>query len=258
MASRIIVPLHHINWTAPWLAYWRDLGEPLAQQVLQGQAQPDALNTAALAPVRFVPQLELPEGRAYEQHIFATGCVPTREGLHDFFNGLVWMRFPLAKRALNRLQASQIAQDGVGARRGAVRDAITVLDENGALLQAPDALWKALVRKDWAAVFGELRPMWQQTRLVLFGHALMEQLVFPRKPITAHVVAVPEAIETIAHWDQWLSDRVSAPWLAAKPFAHLPVLGVPGWWRPNEDPAFYDDAQVFRPLRPIPQRAKAH
>jgi hypothetical protein len=34
--------------------------------------------------------------------------------------------------------------------------------------------------------------------------------------------------------------------LATKPFAHLPVLGVPGWWRANQDPAFYADASVFR------------
>jgi hypothetical protein len=25
------------------------------------------------------------------------------------------------------------------------------------------------------------------------------------------------------------------------------VLGVPGWWPANQDPAFYRDAAVFRP-----------
>jgi hypothetical protein len=34
--------------------------------------------------------------------------------------------------------------------------------------------------------------------------------------------------------------------LAAKPFANLPVLGVPGWWPPNEAPGFYQDPAVFR------------
>jgi Protein of unknown function (DUF3025) len=24
------------------------------------------------------------------------------------------------------------------------------------------------------------------------------------------------------------------------------VLGVPGWWSPNEEPSFYDDTHVFR------------
>ena len=37
--------------------------------------------------------------------------------------------------------------------------------------------------------------------------------------------------------------------LAAKPFAVLPVLGVPGWWGANETAAFYADPAVFRPAR---------
>ena len=35
--------------------------------------------------------------------------------------------------------------------------------------------------------------------------------------------------------------------LAAK--TALPVLGVPGWWSENEVPGFYEDTEVFRPLR---------
>jgi hypothetical protein len=34
-----------------------------------------------------------------------------------------------------------------------------------------------------------------------------------------------------------------------KPFLPLPVLGIPGWWAPNENPGFYDDTQVFRPQK---------
>jgi len=29
----------------------------------------------------------------------------------------------------------------------------------------------------------------------------------------------------------------------------LPLLGVPGWWPANADPAFYDDPAVFRRAR---------
>ena len=42
---------------------------------------------------------------------------------------------------------------------------------------------------------------------------------------------------------------LSAEKLASKPFAHLPVLGVPGWCAANEDPAFYADVSVFRPAK---------
>jgi hypothetical protein len=46
-----------------------------------------------------------------------------------------------------------------------------------------------------------------------------------------------------------LCESLDAATLAAKPFAHLPVLGVPGWWAANEDPAFYADSTVFRAPR---------
>lgn len=147
MAAGVSPPFDAIDWSAPWLAPWRGLGQPLAQQLLQEDPSVhQALQTAAPqgAPVVFVPQSALPEGTAYEQYIWDTRRVPTRDNLHDFFNGLVWLRFPHTKRRLNQLQAQAIAADGVQAVRGPLRDALTVFDENGALLQAPDALWDAL------------------------------------------------------------------------------------------------------------------
>ncbi|MCF8154254.1 MAG: DUF3025 domain-containing protein, partial [Rhodoferax sp.] len=76
----------------------------------------------------FVPQAALPADQAYEQFIFDTRQVPTRDNLHDLFNGLCWLRFPETKRCLNALQAAQIARSGVQPLRGAVRDALTVFD----------------------------------------------------------------------------------------------------------------------------------
>ena len=235
-----------IDWAAPWLAPWRAVGETVAQQVSAGEPQPNALNNAALAPVRFVPQSELPAGVAYEQYIFERGCVPTRDGLHDFFNGLCWLRFPLTKQRLNQLQAAQIQADGIQPVRGPARDGLTVFDENAAFLQAPDALWDALAAKDWHTLFIDLRPLWRQAHLLLFGHALLEKLVSPRKAITAHVFRAQPATDSIADLDAWVAADLSAEKLARKPFAHLPVLGVPGWWPANEDPVFYADRDVFR------------
>lgn len=242
--------LELITWQAAWLESYRAVGEPLAQQVNAGHSCCEVLNDAG-APVRFVPQGELPAGVAYERFIFETRQVPTRDGLHDFFNGLIWLHFPQTKRRLNQLQAAQIAADGVQPVRGPVRDAITVFDENAALLQAPDALWEALTARDWPGLFVELRPLWAQARLVLFGHALLEKLVQPRKGITAHVYRVPQSVAP-AGLDAWLAQDLDAHRLASKPFTPMPVLGVPGWWPPNEAPQFYADAQVFRPLRRDP------
>ncbi len=205
-----------------------------------------ALNAVAGAPVCFVPQAQLPPAQAYESFVHATGCCPTRSVAHDFFNGLCWQLFPHTKRRLNQLQAEQIAAGGPRAGRGALRDALTLFDENAALLDAPDPLWEALQAKDWSRLFLELRPLWREARLVLFGHALLEKLLHPRKPITAHVYRTHCASSAPAALDRWVAADLQPESLVLKPFAHLPVLGVPGWWPENADPRFYADATVFR------------
>ena len=241
--------LAQIDWTPPWLAPWRDQGLRVAQTALAGLPLHEALNREQAAPVRFVPQSDLPAGEAYERYIFNSKQCPTREGLHDFFNGLCWMRFPQVKKKLNALQAAEIAAAGVAPLRGPVRDALTVFDENAAFLLAPEPLWDALIARDWQQLFIKLRPLWQDAQLVLFGHALLEKLVYPRKPITAHVYRANYAIDSVADMDAWVAGDLSAAKLASKPFTPLPVLGVPGWWPENQDFSFYDDALVFRPRR---------
>ena len=208
-----------------------------------------ALNSCKCVPVRFVAQSALPADKAYEQFIFETATVPTRDNLHDFFNGLCWITFPLSKAKLNVLQAAELATAGVRPVRGPVRDALTLFDENAALLSAPPALWDALLARDWRRLFVDLRPLWADAQLVLFGHALLEKLVSPRKPITAHVYRAPLAMDSIASLDAWLANDLGAEKLASKPFSPLPVLGVPGWWAENENFSFYDDSDVFRPHR---------
>lgn len=269
-------PLSTIDWRAPWLKPMADAGQQVAARVAAGVLCHEALNlhidamsaggaedgggsegvewdarpaSTSNTPVRFVPQSQLPPGEAYEKYIFNSRLCPTREGLHDFFNGLCWIHFQATKKRLNQLQAQQIEQDGIGQQRGAVRDALTVFDENAAFLQAPDALWDALVAKDWHMLFVTLRPMWAEAHLVLFGHALLEKLVAPRKAMTAHVYRAYPASKSIAFLDAWIAADLSSEKLARKPFAHLPVLGVPGWWPANGKPGFYNDSSVFRAPR---------
>ncbi|MDP1953642.1 MAG: DUF3025 domain-containing protein [Polaromonas sp.] len=236
-----------IAWSQPWLEPWRETGQCVAQNIAGGAPIHDALNQQQAGVPRFVPQSALPPGHAYEQFISETGAVPTRNNLHDFFNGLCWLRFPETKKKLNQLQAAEIASAGVTPLRGPVRDALTVFDENAAFLQAPQPLWDALLARDWLRLFVDLRPLWQQAQLVLFGHALLEKLLDPRKTITAHVYRAQPAMNSIAKLDAWVAQDLSAGKLAGKPFTPLPVLGVPGWCAENENFSFYDDSSVFRP-----------
>ena len=242
-----------LDWSAPWYSPWQGPGRAAAGALLTGEPVYRALEIAASpgapAPVRFVPQAELPSNEPYERYIFNTRCCPTRDSLHDFFNGLVWLAFPQGKSRLNRLQAEQIDRQGVGAVRGPVRDAITVFDENGALLDAPQPLWDALLARQWRRLFVELRPLWQDARLLVFGHALLEKLATPRKDLTAHVWRSQAPLAVAGAADGWLRDRLDAAALSSKPFTPLPVLGVPGWWSANENFSFYDDSEVFRPGR---------
>ena len=207
--------LEAIDWGAPWLGPWRAVGQRAAFEVEQGKSVAEALNAAQITPVMFAPQSALPLGTPYEQFIFDTGRVPTRDGLHDFFNGLCWMQFPQTKTRLNQLQAQQIAATGTQPVRGPARDGLTVFDENAAFFVGPDAVWDALAGKDWATLFGPLRPAWADVQLVLFGHALLEKLVYPRKAVTAHVFRAQVASNSIASLDAWVAADLSAERVAA-------------------------------------------
>ncbi|OON60290.1 hypothetical protein B0920_14945 [Massilia sp. KIM] len=260
--------LAQIDWARPWYDAVRPAFERLE---IEGDSFLEAFNrnAAALALrndagllLRFVPQAALPEGRAYEEFIGATGQVPTRDNLHDFFNGLVWQTFPRIKRALNALQAAQIAQAGIGKSRGPARDAATIFDENAALLLVRDheqgrALVEALRGHRWLEALFERRAMFgRDAQAWLFGHALMEKLVAPRKAITAHTLVVFADAEVLAlepgaqrAWlDGHVAERLEREGLNTSAFTPLPVLGLPGWW-PEQDAGFYLDTTVFRPRR---------
>ncbi|MFG6465222.1 DUF3025 domain-containing protein [Roseateles sp. BYS87W] len=217
------------DWAAPWFAPYREVAGPVMARLAQGQPV-----HAALGHDRFEP--DTPRAHGYEHHVAATGRVPTRDNAHDLFNGLVWLRFPAFKAALN--QAHLAAPPAPKGRRGPVRDALTLLDESGLLLAAPEPLLRALQAQDWRALFLTHRALWAQAQVRVVGHALLEKLLTPRKPWCARVLVVAD---------------VEAPVLphpltpAALP--PLPVLGLPGWWPANEAPGFYDDPAVFRPKR---------
>lgn len=260
--------LPEIDWARPWYDSVRPafarFGVAGAEAIAAFNAGAGALglHNACGQPLRFVPQEELPEGRAYEEFIGATGCVPTRDNLHDFFNALVWLTFPRIKQQLNALQSAQIALAGVGKSRGPARDGATIFDENSALLVVRDseagrALVDALRGHRWQEAFCQRRETFgRDAQVWLFGHALMEKLVAPRKAITAHtrVIVAGDDYFALEHDAQraWI-DEHEARALAGEPlstacFTPLPVLGVPGWW-PRQDDEFYADASVFRPKR---------
>jgi hypothetical protein len=248
-----LIDWNAINWDAPWLMPYKPIGTRLAKQVLLGSPVHEALNDALDSnlqidcPVRFVPQEDSQGAAAYESFIWQTKTVPTRDNLHDFFNGLVWLHFPKIKARLNELQAAAIAAAGVTQHRGKLRDALTLFDENAAFLIEPQpksALLQAIRDKAWRDAFIVRRADWTAASVIVFGHALLEKLVSPRKAMTAHVYCPQTPIPVLD--DAAIAAALNADHLATKPYAPLPVMGVPAWCEANQDEAFYDDATVFR------------
>lgn len=274
MTNEFGTRLGRIDWSAPWFAafaergmrWQRTLHERPADYLveLQREAHASGYTTGRGAPLTFIAQDDLPVGTAYEAHIAATGGVPTRENLHDFFNALVWFRYPRVKATLNAGQASVIERDGISGSRGALRDALTLFDENAVLFVTSDAaMRRALVEFDWRRLFVTERAAWgRRCEVRLFGHALLEKLVEPYKGCTGHawiVDAPPEYFEwTAASQTAWVDETIAAAVaeasLDSRAFAPLPVLGIPGWWAANADPDFYGDERVFRRGRRLDAR----
>lgn len=255
-----------IDWNRPWLTPYVAIAGELDNApdwrpgLCELAARIELANHRGL-PIRFVPQADLPPNTTYEAFISATGGVPTRDNLHDFFNALVWLSFPGVKTQLNALQADEIdrrKKEGANtAVRGKLRDAATLFDENAALLVTHDAdLIEKLRAHAWEDVFiGHRDTFGQSWDVWLFGHALMEKLVKPYKAITAHAfpVVVDQTYfalplsEKRLFLDRLVADKLKAG-LMKEVFTPLPVLGIPRWWEGQDDP-FYRDTAVFRPMR---------
>ncbi len=260
----------------PWL---RELDGALCTAVLSAVEQgidATALLNAALAgkrnaqgrQLRCVPQAQLPSGMAYEQFIYDTGCIPTRAqagskgAMHDACNALMWAHYPHTKAQLNALQAAAIAADGIQGTRGRLRDALTLFDESALIVccTPSDAAPLQLAQRQWTQLLVDRRSDWHtRLRPRLFGHAVMQKLQTPYPAITAQVWLLhTDVVDDVV--DDGVNDIVNLPsidralaaslnaTLTPQALLPLPVLGIPQWWAANTDTAFYDNAQVFRPL----------
>ena len=221
-------------------------------------AQACHLKTGYGLPLRFVDQSVLDPKRPYEFFIAQTGCVPTRDNLHDRYNALMWLTAPRTKARLNQLQAQAIEKNLESLRRGPLRDAATLWDENLAIILASDDEEKirGLLRsQNWRAIFLEERECWltneaqggkwPRWQVFVFGHALLEKLENPYKSITAHTLVLRVCERSWNSVDVVLSAQLDAK-LTTKRFTPLPLMGLPGWAEDNDRPEFYADERVFR------------
>lgn len=207
--------------------------------------------------IEFVDQDCLPaDGCYYETRVARDGVIPTRsENWHDFFNALIWLSFPKAKQALNRLHVREMATQIAG--RTPARDAATLFDESGLIVLAPDdTLEDRLRKRDWADLFQQQRGKWFKAWPVwVFGHAIMEKALAPHLGMTAKCWILRQP----ADWQNW-DARERLYWIDTqlaqqldegrlqrpRQLPVLPILGIPGWW-PLQNEAFYADTRHFCP-----------
>lgn len=248
----------HIDLAHPCWAAYRELldrlpGGEFPTPAALSALLPTGLQSASGMRIRFRPAAELPSV-AYEQHIFETGEISTRaENWHDLFNALAWARFPALKSAMNAVHNRHL-DEAHGGRRGRHRDALTLLDESGALVLTTDATLRGALReKDWSRAFEERCDAWSSTAVLLPGHALLEKFLAPYKAMTAQALILDLAAETpLEEVDALLAKRLLSEELLASPrdLSPLPLAGIPGWWPgAPQDAAFYADTDVFRPAR---------
>lgn len=238
---------------------------------LLGAHQP-LISVQGGAELKFVPQShgKLAFEAQYEPRCYLTGEVQTRtDNWHDLFNALVWLRFPLAKAAINtrhyqsltdKLPLSE-ALAGIRSERGAVRDTSTLLDESGIIVAYADETLAGLLRDfSWKALFWQRREQLKSNMgFYLFGHGLYEKALQPYVGMTAQglILAVKPAFFS---WDinQQLTylDRCMADYLSdtthcrnTSELTPIPLLGVPGWADDNRCANYYDNTDYFRPGR---------
>jgi hypothetical protein len=236
-----------------------------ALQRLLDRREPPVTNASG-TPLRVVAQGRRPRTfrERYEARIFLDGELQVRErSWHDLLNVLVWLAFPRAKAALNaRHYAALEAQLAAGARnRGPVQDALTLFDEGGVIVACADAeLLDCLRAWRWKELFWTRRAqLAARMRFHLFGHALYEKALRPFPGITGRGIVLearPEALraplsEQLGTLDAGLAAHLAdaANLAATRGLEVVPVFGIPGWCRDNDDESFYDDADYFRPAR---------
>ncbi|GAB4194808.1 MAG: hypothetical protein Tsb002_26710 [Wenzhouxiangellaceae bacterium] len=184
--------------------------------------------------------------------------VPMRGGnWHDVFNALMWLSFPATKHALNQIHINAPVIPG---RRSRSRDFATLFDEAGVIVTYADGSPDHFNRNhDWQQLFiGQRSQWWQSWRPFIIGHGLYEQSLKPYIGLTAKAFYWPveQSFYTLDLTRQYQQlDRDISHWLttqtdlSSRHLMPLPLLGIPGWWKANQDAGFYANRNYFRPRR---------
>lgn len=192
----------------------------------------------------------------YEPRVFLKQELQTRtENWHDFFNAMIWLKFPQSKLALNRRHYEAARKRNAGSNRSTLENRLTQFDECGAVIVASSEQALQLIRNhQWQALFVEQASLFEEDiRCIVFGHAMFEKALNPYIGMTCHclLMADPALLAEVKQGHNERLDSIIADyWLnqsAAQPerLQPLPLLGIPGYW-PGQDSTFYGNDKYFR------------
>ncbi len=207
--------------------------------LLNSFSEEKGLRTEGGKPIRFVPPAS--SSPYYEVQVFETGRVQTRpDNRHDLFNALAWLTFPKAKARINAMHAAEIPRER--GRRGRLRDMLTIFDEGGAIVACGSGIADLVRDARWTELFLE---RYRDLRIVVVGHAVLEQALAPHPGITCKVIFADPARDLDTQAADWLATEGGTP----RDLPPLPVFGYPGWFPGGGRAGFYADERYFRPPR---------
>jgi hypothetical protein len=182
----------------------------------------------------------------YELRIYKHGIIAYREkNWHDFFNALVWLKFPETKTILNSIHYHEI-QNQSSNQRSEKRDILTLFDECGVLVQADQEILQLIKEHKWQELFIDNSQLWldQKIKVTTFGHAMYEKYLSPYIGMTAKAILLPNHIKNI---DTYLANKITnCELLYLKTELYpLPLLGIPKW-HPKQTSEFYNNKNYFR------------
>ena len=189
-----------------------------------------------------MPYPDLP----YEQRIYKYGLIATRQhNWHDYFNALVWLKFPKTKSVLNYIHYQETQKQN-STQRSRKRDLLTLFDECGVIVQASEAILKLIRNHQWHELFVSQKQAWlsQEIKITTFGHALYEKYLKPYIGMTAKAILLPNNIDDL---DNYLSLSIKKGEILTlkSELCPLPLLGIPDWHH-TQNTAFYNNNLYFR------------
>ena len=116
---------------------------------------------------------------------------------------------------------------------------LTIFDEGGAVAVCDERAEELVRGARWKELFLESH---RELRIVVLGHAVLEQALAPYPGMTCKVIFARAGRGLDAHCAEWLATRGQSP----RDLPPLPIMGYPGWYPGNGVAGFYDDVRTFR------------